>query len=125
MTPCPSTNVAFASSCGFKNFTTTCRNVSGHTIASFTSETCDATMVLGDGTTHNAHLIFTERPPACPGCNHQQIAVTIDGQGPVNSSLVNFGSDTPFGPATCSSDAGIEDSGPTDSSLDSSADTSG
>jgi hypothetical protein len=73
--PCVSAVADFVAPCGFKSFTTTCAptadctvNMSGCTIPLTSTQTCDATIVLGDGTTHGAHLVITEPPPVDAGC---------------------------------------------------------
>ncbi|HEY1954412.1 MAG TPA: hypothetical protein VGH28_02350 [Polyangiaceae bacterium] len=77
-------------------------------IESENAQTCDATFVLGDGTTHTAHLVVTEavtREPEsdCPAtCRPSpEVAVTVDGS--------DAGPTTDFSSPTCvTSDAAAE-----------------
>jgi hypothetical protein len=97
------------------------------------TETCDVAFVLGDGTTHHAHLSLTDHPPTqkCGGSVFSLSAI-IDGhatgelQGvwpPVAFSF-SFGSDTDAGPATCRPDTGTIELKTPDSGADATSDAS-
>lgn len=101
------TTVSFTSECGFTSFDTTCSNVSAdHVIAPTANETCDVTFVLGDGTTHHAHVVFTQQQPAPCDCQSgSRIEATVDGFGP-HAGQIAFGAHESRGPSTCAADAG-------------------
>lgn len=111
--PCTKTVAVFTSSCGVASFTTTCTpaatcDANACSIPINTAQTCDATIVLGDGTTHGIHVVITE-PPAvdagrCPAtCPPQpEVSLTVDGAD-AGAGIVNFSS------ATCvASDGGSD-----------------
>ena len=110
--PCTTTLALFVSSCGFQSFTTTCTataSCGGDScfIPIKTPQTCDATIVLGDGAQHGAHLVITA-PPAedagrCPAtCAKPGLALTVDGAD-AGPGVVQFAS------ATCvASDGGLD-----------------
>jgi hypothetical protein len=112
--PCVSSIASFVSPCGFQSFTTTCTpkaecttNASECAIPITSAQTCDVTIVLGDGTPHSAHLVITQPPPmdagrcpmTCPQPPH--LDLTVDGVD--RTGVIDFSS------ATCAAPDGGSD----------------
>jgi hypothetical protein len=116
LSQCPSFIADFVAPCGFKSFTSTCSptadcsvDMSGCAIRLTRTQTCDATIILGDETVHTAHLVITQPPPPdagrcyTPCAQPPSLILTVDGEG--KPSIVDFTS------ATCvGSDAGTDTS---------------
>jgi hypothetical protein len=102
--PCPSEVVVFHASCGFTSFTSTCTSAptceqTDCWIPVATTETCDASAVLGDGTAHAAHLVVTQRPAPDAGrcvasCPTVSVDVTVDGVDVGGPAAVDISSTT-------------------------------